>query len=66
MSKPNIGIRISPALLSELNNYANRSGTSRTDVIVSEIATYLGCAENVPLNQKMAELEAKGNRSRFG
>jgi hypothetical protein len=28
-------------------------------VVVSAIATYLGCAEDVPLNQRLAEVERK-------
>ena len=59
MSKPQIAIRIPPSLLEELNNYVERTGTSKTDLIVSAIATYLGCAEDVPLSQRVAELETK-------
>ncbi len=59
MGKPQIAIRIPPPLLAELNQYVERVGTSKTDVIVSAIAAYLGCAETVPLSQRMAELERK-------
>lgn len=59
MSKPQIAIRIPPSLLEELNKYVEQTGTSKTDVIVSAIATYLGCGSDVPLNQRVAELEAK-------
>jgi metal-responsive CopG/Arc/MetJ family transcriptional regulator len=59
MGKPHIGIRIPPSLLCQLNQYVEKTGTSRTDVVVSAIATYLGCAENVPLTQRMAEVERK-------
>lgn len=59
MSKPQIAIRIPPSLLEELNSYAERTGTSKTDVIVSAIATYLGCGSDVPLSQRVAELETK-------
>jgi len=52
-------IRIPPPLLAELNQYVERVGTSKTDVIVSAIAAYLGCAETVPLSQRMAEVERK-------
>ena len=59
MSKPQIAIRLSPSLLQELNNYVELTGTSKTDVVVSAISQYLGCADNVPLNQRVGELERK-------
>jgi len=59
MGKPQIAVRIPPPLLAELNQYVERVGTSKTDVIVSAIAQYLGCAETVPLSQRMAEVERK-------
>lgn len=59
MGKPQIAVRIPPPLLAELNQYVERVGTSKTDVIVSAIAAYLGCAETVPLSQRMAEVERK-------
>ncbi|MBE9246351.1 DNA-binding domain-containing protein [Microcystis aeruginosa LEGE 00239] len=59
MGKPQIAVRIPPPLLAELNQYVERVGTSKTDVIVSAIAQYLGCAETVPLSQRVAELERR-------
>jgi hypothetical protein len=66
MSKPQIAIRLSPSLLQELNNYVELTGTSKTDVVVSAIPTerfaiaqYLGCTNNMPLNQRMGELERR-------
>ena len=59
MSKPQIAIRLSPSLLQELNNYVELTGTSKTDVVVSAISQYLGCADNMPLNQRMGELEKR-------
>ena len=59
MGKPQITVRLSPSLLMELNQYIESTGTSKTDVVVSAIAQYLGCAESVPLSQRVAELEAK-------
>jgi predicted DNA-binding protein len=55
MSKPQIAIRLSPSLLEELNNPVELTGRSKTDVVVSAISQYLGCADNVPLNQRMGE-----------
>ncbi|MFM6062290.1 MAG: DNA-binding domain-containing protein [Microcystis panniformis] len=59
MGKPQIAVRIPPPLLAELNQYVERVGTSKTDVIISAIAAYLDCAETVPLSQRVAELETK-------
>ena len=57
MGKPQIAVRIPPSLLEKLNSYVEKTGTSKTDVVVSVIAQYLGCAESVPLSERMAEVE---------
>ncbi len=57
MKKPQISVRLSPSLLAELNHYVENSGTSKTDVVVSAIAQYIGCHESVRLSQRVAELE---------
>ena len=59
MIKPQITIRLSPSLLSELNQYVESTGSSKTEVVVSAIAQYLGCADQVSINQRIAELEKK-------
>ncbi len=59
MGKPHIAIRIPPPLLAELNQYVEKTDTTKTDVVVSAIAAYLGCADSVPLTQRVAELEVK-------
>ena len=68
MGKPQIAVRIEPSLLEELNNYVERTGTSKTDVVVTAfakrmpfglIATYLRSGSKIPLSQRVAELEAK-------
>jgi hypothetical protein len=59
MAKSQIAVRIPPPLLAELKQYVEQVGTSKTDVVVSAIAQYLGCAETVPLSQRMAELERR-------
>jgi len=57
MKKPQITVRLSPSLLMELDQYAKNSGTSKTDVVVSAIAQYIGCNESIRLSQRVAELE---------
>ena len=59
MGKPQIAVRIPPSLMEKLNSYVEKTGTSKTDVVVSAIAQYLGCPESVPLSQRVAELEAR-------
>ena len=59
MTKPQISIRISSPLLTELNQYVKQTGTSKTDVVVSAIAQYLESAEASPMSQRVAELEVK-------
>ena len=59
MTKPQITVRISPPLLTELNQYVKQTGTSKTDVVVSAIAQYLGNAEAAPMSQRVAELEKR-------
>lgn len=38
MGKPQIAVQVPPSLLAELNQYVERTGTSKTDVVVSAIA----------------------------
>ncbi|WP_223278114.1 DNA-binding domain-containing protein [Nostoc sp. 'Peltigera membranacea cyanobiont' 232] len=59
MVKPQIVVRLSPELLEKLNKYAEQAGASKTDVVVGALSQYLGCGEALPLNQKVAELEAR-------
>ncbi len=59
MSKSQIGLRIPTSLFNELNSYVEKTGTSKTEVVCSAIAEYLGCADSVPLSQRVAELERK-------
>ncbi len=56
MAKPQITVRLSPSLLMKLDQYVENSGTSKTDVVVSAIAQYIGCHESVRINQRVAEL----------
>ena len=56
MGKPQIAVRVPPSLLAELNQYVEKTGTSKTDLVVSAIAQYLGCAESVPLTQDLLPL----------
>ena len=59
MALPQIVVRMPPSLMEKLNSYVKQIGTSKTDVVVSAIATYLGSAESMPLTQRMAEVERR-------
>ncbi|BAY41276.1 hypothetical protein NIES2111_56720 (plasmid) [Nostoc sp. NIES-2111] len=59
MVKPQIVVRLAPELLEKLNDYAQQTGASKTDVVVGALSKYLGCAEALPINQKVADLEAR-------
>lgn len=57
MGKPQIAVRVPPTLLAELDCHIERTGISKTDVVVAATAQHLGCADDVPLNQRVAALE---------
>ncbi len=59
MAKSQIAVRVPPTLLEKLNSYVEKTGTSKTEVVVGALAQYLGCAEDVPLSQRMAEVERR-------
>lgn len=59
MVKPQIVVRLPPDLLEKLNKYAQQTGTSKTDVVIGALAQYLECAQALPLNQKVAQLEVR-------
>jgi predicted DNA-binding protein len=59
MGKPQIAVRIPPFLLEKLNSYTECSGTSKTEVVVSALADYLECAEDVPISKRIVELEKR-------
>ncbi len=59
MGKSQLAVRIPQVLHDKLNSYVERTGTSKTDLVMIALATYLACAENVPLSQRVAELERR-------
>ncbi len=59
MGKPQITVRLSPSLLGSLSQHIESTGTSKTEVVVSAIAQYINCTEEVPLSRKVAELERR-------
>ena len=59
MSKAQISIRMPYSMMNQLNNYAQQTGISKTEIIVRAITQYLGCTANVPLSQRIAEIERR-------
>ncbi len=59
MVRPLITIRIPHDISLQLSTYMQQTGASKTEVVVSALAQYLGCVENLPLSQRVAELEAR-------
>jgi hypothetical protein len=59
MNTVQLGIRISSSLNQRLTTFMEQTGMSKTEVVVSALASYLGCTEEVPLIERVASLEAK-------
>ncbi|MGK7871765.1 MAG: DNA-binding domain-containing protein [Xenococcaceae cyanobacterium] len=59
MSRSQLAVRIPQFLNEKLNSYVARTGASKTEVVVGALAHYLECTSDLPLSQRMAELEAK-------
>jgi predicted DNA-binding protein len=59
MSKAQMSLRMPDLLMTKLNDYAQHSGLSKTEIVVRAIASYLQLQEDNSLEQRMAKLEAK-------
>ena len=59
MSRVQLAVRIPESLQEKLEGYLLETGVSKTEVVVSAIAQYLGCVDTVPLSQRMAEIERR-------
>lgn len=59
MSTVQLGVRIPASLYVQLAAYLTHTGASKTDVVVSALAHYLGCADEIPLTERVASLEEK-------
>jgi len=54
-----VGVRIASNLYERLLAHASKVHASRSEVVISALAHYLGCTEDVPLSERLADLEAK-------
>lgn len=59
MASPQFCIRIPKELDERLVDYAKHNRTTKTKVMIDALAYYLGATEDVPLSQRMVELEEK-------
>ena len=57
--KSQIAVRVPPSLFSKLKRYVQQTGISQTDVIVSALANHLDSVEDVPMIQRLLELEKR-------
>ena len=63
MSSVSVGVRIPSNLYQKLINHAHKIHTSKSEVIISALASYLNSVEEIPLSIKVADLEkARGTR----
>ncbi|NET58345.1 MAG: hypothetical protein F6K47_19970 [Symploca sp. SIO2E6] len=59
MALPQLNIRIPPHIDERFKTHATRNGTTKTEVVLSALALYLDCAEDVPLREKVAVIEER-------
>jgi hypothetical protein len=59
MNTVQLGVRIPLHLNNQLTSYVAQTGISKTQVVINALASYLGCAEDVPLNERVTRLEAR-------
>lgn len=59
MSSVSVGVRIPSNLYEKLLNHANKVHVSKSEVIISALAQYLQSTEDMPLTQRVAEVEKK-------
>ena len=59
MSSTTIGFRIPDSLHKRLEEYRTKARLSKSEVIVSAIAQYLGAVEDLPFSQRVIDLEER-------
>jgi predicted DNA-binding protein/uncharacterized protein YqkB len=57
--KSQIAVRVPPSLFSKLKRYVQQTGISQTDVIVSALSSHLDSVEDIPIIQRLLELEKR-------
>ena len=59
MSSFQVGVRVPPKLHEKLASHAEKADTTKSEIILCALAQYLGCAEDVPLSQRVARVEKR-------
>lgn len=59
MNTVQLGIRIPANLNERLTTFMEQTGISKTDVVVSALASYLGFTEEISLTERLTSLEVK-------
>ena len=59
MSSVSVGVRIPSNLYEKLLAHTSRVNASKSEVIISALAHYLESTEDIPLSQRVAEVERK-------
>ncbi len=54
-----IGARIPLTLYDKLSEYVNRVGATKSEILIGALAQYLGTTEDLPLSQRIMELEQR-------
>jgi len=54
-----IGARIPPTLYDKLSEYVNRVDATKSEILIAALAQYLGATEDLPLSQRIMELEQR-------
>ena len=59
MSSVSVGVRIPSNLYEKLLTHAQKVHISKSEVVISAKAHYLESTEDIPLSERVADLEAK-------
>ena len=59
MNTVQLGIRIPANLNERLTTFMEQTGISKTEAVISALALYLECTEEISLTERMASIEAK-------
>ncbi len=59
MNTVQLGVRIPSNLNERLTSFISETGMSKTELVINALASYLGCAEEITLTERMASIEAK-------
>ncbi len=59
MSSVSVGVRVPSNLYKKLEFHYSEVHLSKSEIIISALAQYLDCTKDIPLTQRVAEVERK-------